>query len=290
MDKSTLTLQQALDLTYRDNWQHRRDKGACLMSQAKASITDLNVAAMDYAPSLPLAVHEVTPKLVRTVTAGWYADGLSPATITKRLNCLSVLGVNVEGLRPPEKTALKWWLRPEEEDRAVERLRRNGGLYPNQEHSLRLAIFIQWTTKTGLRVEESLRLTRSDFAEAFKAVCVPGLKTATSQATLPLSTDAQMAIYPLVRGSGFITGVPIFGLTYKELEAAWGQLRAHMGWPPEATLKALRRSAARYLHVDCGMPLDLVRCYLRHEKIETTLGYLRLTGGYSDAEFRKYLK
>ena len=43
-----------------------------------------------------------------------------------------------------------------------------------------------------------------------------------------------------------------------------------------ATLKALRRSAARYLTVG-GMPLDILRQYLRHNSVATTMGYLRLT-------------
>lgn len=228
-------------------------------------------------------VQQIDPDMVRNATTQWYLLGLSPATITKRLNCLSVLGVCVEGLRPPEKTALKWWLRPEEERAALNLLEDTWG-----DVGLAVGAFIAWTTLTGLRIEESLRLTPSSFSNDFDAVTVPGLKTATSQATLPLSTSAAEIAESRF---GSLMGPPRgWELDYKRLGAAWCQLRAAMGWPPEATLKALRRSAARYLHVDCGMPLDLVRCYLRHEKLDTTLSYLRLTGGYSDAEFRKYLK
>ncbi len=38
-----------------------------------------------------------------------------------------------------------------------------------------------------------------------------------------------------------------------------------------------------------GMPLDMVRLYLRHGSMETTMGYLRLTGGYEEGEIRRYL-
>jgi hypothetical protein len=37
------------------------------------------------------------------------------------------------------------------------------------------------------------------------------------------------------------------------------------------------------------MPLDVLRQYLRHENIKTTEEYLRLTGGYSEAEMRRWL-
>lgn len=287
---TTRTLQEALDITYRDNWQHRRDKGACLMSQAKAAIKTIEAySPLTLFPIIggkpgytSLKVSDVTARDVRDATSMWYADGLSPATITKRLNCLSVLGVCVEGLRPPEKTALKWWLRPEEEERAVVWLMtRRGGL---RDIPAWLASFIRWTTKTGLRVEETLRLEWGHIDGT--SVMVPGLKTASSQATLPLSTAAIKVLDNLPGGP---TG-QVFPMTYKELMEAWAFLRADMGWPPEATLKALRRSAARYLHVDCNMPLDMVRQYLRHENIETTMGYLRLTGGYGTEEMRRYLK
>jgi hypothetical protein len=38
------------------------------------------------------------------------------------------------------------------------------------------------------------------------------------------------------------------------------------------------------------MPLDMLRQYLRHESIWTTMGYLRLVGGYDKDEMRKFLK
>lgn len=276
----SLTLQQALDITYRDNWQHRRDRGASLWSQARAACV-----AFDIFVSAPCAVGDITPAMVRLVVAKWYKDGLSPATITKRLNCLSVLGVNVDGMRPPKERKLQWWLRPEEEEGAVAYLcTRQGDMKWQDPGANLLADFIAWTTRTGLRIEESLRLEWAHISNA--TVMVPGLKTASSQATLPLSTAALRVLNGIPGGP---TGL-VFPITYEELEGAWRRLRADMGWPKEATLKALRRSAARYLHVDCNMPLDMVRQYLRHENIETTMGYLRLTGGYGTEEMRRYLK
>jgi integrase len=84
----------------------------------------------------------------------------------------------------------------------------------------------------------------------------------------------------------------VFPITYTELNGVWQICRTHLAEQdnPLATLKALRRSAARYLHVTKGMPILLVRDYLRHSDVETTMEYLRLTGGINDAEYRRYLK
>jgi len=57
---------------------------------------------------------------------------------------------------------------------------------------------------------------------------------------------------------------------------------------PIATLKALRRTAARHLTVN-GMPTETVRKYLRHSNIQTTLGYLDLVGGYTTKEQHRWL-
>lgn len=277
---STMTLAEALEHTYRTRWAHARDGGRCLYSQADQAVKGLNALHFVYGRGTVPRVNDIEPADVNAVTSQWYAQGLSPATITKRLNCLSAMGVSVSGMRPPKERNLKWWLRPEEETQAVVWLRRfpDG---PNRMRS-RLADHIEWTTKTGLRVEETLRLTIKDFGPDFTTVTVPGTKTASSQATLPLGSIAQEA-------GERIMGWPT-PTTYGDLEAAWRQLREAMGWPQAATLKALRRSAARYLHVDCGMPLDLVRAYLRHENINTTLSYLRLVGGYNVDEMRRYLR
>lgn len=287
----TQTLAQALKLARDTRW---RDNDSCY-SQAK-------IAAMHVAQAKCTALHhygtpsaseigrvempevlvsKITEREVRDATAMWYRSGIAPATINKRLNCLSALGVNVNGCREKLKPALKWWLRPEEEERASKWLRDHNYFTVDR--------LIRWTTHTGLRIEETLRLERQHFGASFTTVTVPGLKTATSQATLPLGPIPRNLV-----GSYFwdnATMVKLCPTSYDTLKRTWNQLRDAMGWEGNGvTLKALRRSAARYLHVDCGMPLDMVRHYLRHEDLETTLGYLRLTGGYGTEEMRRYLK
>ena len=150
-----------------------------------------------------------------------------------------------------------------------------------------LADFIDWTVWTGLRVEESLRLRRSSFANGFRSVTVPGLKTLGSQATLPISSDATALAKRIFAGSS--GDALMFPVCYRQLSRRWRVVMKTMGVDhPMATLKALRRSAARYLTVG-GMPLDILRQYLRHNSVATTMGYLRLTGGYGENEMRRWL-
>lgn len=275
------TLKAALEHAYETRWCHARGDGKAIMGQAKLACFTV-AHALD--PRWPeearleqTTVAEVSPKAVQEATRVWYHQGLSPATITKRLNCLSVLGVNVGGCRPPKDRKLKWWLTPEEAKKAKLKLTTEWAVQPS---GIALWNHIQWTILTGLRVEETLALTYESFSSDLRAVNVPGLKTPTAQATLPLSEEAWEAGMDLINTRW---------TDYKPLAAEWASLRTAMGWPPEATLKALRRNAARYLHVDRGMPLDMVRQYLRHEDIETTMEYLRLAGGYRLDEMRRYL-
>lgn len=302
------TLKEAFDHACHTRWAHTR--GRTLESQARNASDDVAIIICKRKGITPegrfvsadiVTVAEVRESDVQLATRDWYADGLAPATINKRLNCLSVMGVKVAGCKVKEPNALKWWLSPQEELRAGQWLRNVG--YATIPDADLLWAYIQWTTRTGLRVEESLRLTWASFGITKETdgrimvpigdhgVMVPGLKTATSQATLPLGKEAAAVMDRRFKHETTYGGsAPPFPLTYEELLAAWDILKAAMGWPKEATLKALRRSAARYLHVDCGMPLDMVRQYLRHEDIKTTMGYLRLTGGYGTEEMRRYLK
>lgn len=280
------TLDQALSRVWEHDWRHRRS-GPTLRSQAETAIKALG---SHHHPAI------IESRAIRELTSMWYEDGIAPATIQKRLNCLSKLGVNVEGCKVAVPKQLKWHL-PEDMKPHVTAWLHDGRLTVWDV----VADFIEWTTLTGLRIEESLALDLGHFNMHFTEVSVPGTKTGSSQATLPLSSKAQRVAERChnrqAPGDKGYVKYMFFNsdghrLAYEELLEVWNEVRKAFGWQddPTATLKALRRSAARYLHVDCGMPLDMVRQYLRHESINTTLEYLRLTGGYGTEEMRRYLK
>ena len=121
---------------------------------------------------------------------------------------------------------------------------------------------------------------------------MPGLKTSDAQATLALSDMASHVARSRFGATRecLDPSFPFFHIPYANLAREWDRVKREVGIThPGATLKALRRTAARNLSLR-GMPLDMIRQYLRHEDIQTTMGYLRLTGGYSTEEQRQWLK
>lgn len=248
----------------------------------------------------PLAVEEITPDDVRKCIAIWRdRDRLAQTTINIRLSVLTILGVSCEGLWLSVRLPPKWWLAPEKLARLVAWLREE---CPFAEAAL-VADYVEWTAWTGLRVEETLRLAWGDVrldlrpgdaADGevlnFSEITVPGTKTKGAQASLAIGLIPALVLQRRLaaradEGSGLV-----FPISYGRLRTLWQQCRAFLGVvdTPLATLKALRRTAARNLTTK-GMPTEILRNYLRHANIETTMGYLRLVGGYSTAEQRRWL-
>lgn len=300
------TLGQALNETARERWEGRRCYQPT-MSQALIAIEalggeDVRVASID-------------AEKVKALTRKWLAAGTAPGTVNHRIRTLSAMGVSVTGAWARRTRALKWYLTDEQYERMVELLTpkegevRRGAVvgsvgegrftFPihhlpretreNRENRIFLQ-YAAWARETGLRVEESLRVRRSHFSDHFRSIKVPGTKTAGAEATLPLSTAAQAIAARAFSGRDGVD-VPMFPLSYTTLGEIWRRVRAALGITDKgATLKAFRRSAARQLHAQQGMPLDILRQYLRHGDVQTTMGYLKLTGGYSEEETRRWLR
>ena len=186
-------------------------------------------------------------------------------------------------------------------------------------HSRLTADFIEFQVNVGMRVEEALRLTWADVQLAFERdgagsvvsrseITVPGTKTERAQASLAINLVAALLLQRRHEERGSWAGATVtfrdpgqptrvvngsalvFPIHYDQMHDCWKHCRNFLGVGdnPLATLRALRRTAARNLTTK-GMPLDILRQYLRHGSIETTLGYLRLVGGYSVVEQRKWL-
>ena len=230
-------------------------------------------------------IEAMTKGHVLRAISQWQAHGLAPQTINRRLLALKATGLPVEtldGLTQAIPKALKWWLSPEAQKTLQEHL--------PADHLM--LDYIEFITEVGLRVEEALRIERKHFTGWDKdhlEITVQGLKTTNSMATLPLPLKASAVVRKRLASSP--PDARLFPVTYTQLADLWDECRKHLGEEgnPTATLKALRRSAARNLHATKGMPLDLVRHYLRHEDVKTTMSYLRLTGGYKTEELLQWL-
>lgn len=272
-----MTLDGAIDHTAKTRWYGNRG--------LKSTLSQVTIAVATLRKIDPLVnvVTDVTRSHLLQAVAMWQAQGLAPATITRRLQCLSAIGVPLCGVHVRTPKRPKWWLNPEVQAQLVH-------CKSVKPATLRLFCdYVDWTVHTGLRVEETLRLVRSDFADNFTRLLVPGTKTNMANSALPLGADAAKIARDRLDGQPFNT--PMFDISYDRLAHVWEALREEMGLAgrPGVTLKAFRRTAARYLHYDRKMPLDLLRQYLRHENINTTMEYLRLTGGASEDEMRRFL-
>lgn len=291
------TLDEALKEAIAARWDGRRCEKTN-ESQARKALEAVAMQALGIR-RLPshdflheVSVEAITKTHIRAAVKLWAAEGLAQGTIHKRLCCLSVTGIDVKGCYTAKPRTLKWWLKPHDEAHLAAWMdaRKEAGRATDNE--LITWDLVCWALRTGLRVEESLRLTRKD---CFKrpdgkwSITVPGKKTNDSQATIPISQEAAAI---LERRMVQATGRLVFPISYDLARRCWQVFRGEIGAldEPGATLKACRRNAARTLHVSNGMPLDMVRQYLRHENVETTLGYLRLTGGYGEEEMRSWLR
>lgn len=272
-----MTLEGAIDYTSRTRWYGMRSRPTAV-SQATIAVADLKKNC----PTISV-VSDVSKDHLLAVVAQWQAHGLAPATIRRRLFALSAIGVELHGVNVRSPKRPKWWLSPEVQTQ----LTTCTSLSPHFLGEFR--VYVEWTILTGLRVEESLRLVSSDFGQDFTRLLVPGTKTTSANTALPLGERAAELARQRLAGKPFNT--PMFDISYRRLLRKWQKLREEMGLEgnPGATLKSFRRTAARYLHYDKGMPLDLLRQYFRHKNISTTMEYLRLTGGASEDEMRRFL-
>lgn len=183
---------------------------------------------------------------------------------------------------------LQWSLSPPRRRALLAHLDSNGSA-----DALAFRDYIEFVSLCGLRVEEAMALTTRDVVLDSKrprislpapggvgTVCLPlpaaaaGILSRRARAVREAVARGELAA-----GEGRFWPRPI-----RWAGDRWRACRVMIGATrePTATLKALRRSAAAYLHLELGMSLAQTSRYLRHRHVETTREYLRVTGGHSD--------
>lgn len=231
-----------------------------------------------------MAFHAISTDDMLAYVAWLQAQGSGPSTCRKRIASLAVVVRLAHDARPqlskvavlPKVTvrqpvAPRWWLTPEAHAELREWLDMVG--------RYELRTFVDWTCATGLRVEETLRVTRHHVFGLDgdrPTIIVPGTKTTSSSVTLPLS-DAAAEIASAALGV-HLSG-HLIEASYRSLLADWQAARRFLGVTdiPTATLKSLRRSYAARL-ASRNVPTEVIRQAMRHSLITTTQGYLNLTG------------
>lgn len=201
---------------------------------------------------------------------GWRSDEWTKEEFAAWLSKIKLPGV-------PKKR--KWWLNPDLKPKVLDYFATAG--------EGECVDFVNWTTTTGLRIEETLRCERSMFhgiATDKVWLLVPGTKTNDAQREVPLNAEGceianrRLALNPR-----------LFTMPYHELAGLWNDCRTALGIDhPSATLKALRRSYARQ-QAGKGTPSYVLQKLMGHASFSTTLEYLRLTGGeFTRDELEKY--
>ncbi|MEW6121261.1 MAG: site-specific integrase [Pseudomonadota bacterium] len=241
---------------------------------------------------------EVTTADVAAMVAHFTRQGNAPRTVKSKVGLLRMVFEAAAEADPPLASkampkrrvavpkTLKWWLTPEDQLRLTSWLRARG-----RRNDEVMADYIDFACTTGLRVEEALRLTSPMFlglGTDKPSLSVPGLKTSTSQRTLPLYPLAAELALRLVEQAG--QRGRLFPVSYRALQRVWVECREHLGLADMSTctLKALRRSFGR-VATESGMPTEILRDYYRHASLKTTSEYLMLIGGYETERIRQWV-
>jgi integrase len=302
-----------------------RSSGICLRAAIDAALSEhfchlrnlktaKGFAAAIVARSPPgMKLEEITTDWLRQFVKSCTAAGNLPSTINLKLSFVSVLFDHHKAILPreagrpykpeipwvPKRHDVKWWLTPHMEPKVTAWLR---------ERALTdFAEYVEWTCRTGLRVEESLRVQRCHFDAEQRTLSVPGTKTVMAQRVIPLYTEAYNIAHRRLIVTHAADNDYLFNLAptlrfpdrclrmsaearekqriyrnYDRLNDVWSMVKDAFGLQGNktATLKALRRSFAR-VATDNGMPTEILQRYMGHEIIETTLDYLKVVGGYN---------
>lgn len=260
----------------------------------------------------------ITTKDMRDFIASCRSKGNSDSTLNVKLSVYSAMFTFFapelgDDFRAPDipwvkkSRASKWWCRPELADAIVSWLRERG--------RDTTADYILFVTHSGCRVEEALKLQREHFDFDANLMTIPGTKTDGSHRVVPMFTVARDIA---LKRFGDTTNRQAFlfsftdddtayfrewcrGKTpdeisrerttrhYRPLRRQWSAIRFAMKiTDPTATIKALRRTFGVYATRN-GMPTETLRMYYGHDDIETTQGYLKVTGGNDPEAIRKWV-
>lgn len=244
-------------------------------------------------------------------------DGCKPSTINKYLSVLSVLFDKANEMetqenerrkklfkplasmvtkptirRLKEQRVEKWWLPEEDFKNLISWLRSPTVAAPGSAmYDLRchFADYLTVLVRQGLRPMEGLRLSVHHVTLG-DGIKVPGTKTKDAEATIPMYASCRETFQRLLEGALKAGRYELFTLDYETARVLWNECRKYLGVEdiPTATLKALRRTFANEA-TKKGMPTAVLQKVLRHAGIDTTEGYLRLTGGGLVEESRKYM-
>lgn len=189
--------------------------------------------------------------------------------------------------RQPVRIQEKWWLRPEDLERATKWLE-------EERRDPLFADFIRIVAYQGFRTEEAIRLrtrhfTGLDTDEPW--VKVPGTKTEKSQGSIAVFELARPTVERCIERCEKHRWELLFPITLGQARERWQEVREFLGVTDvkTATMRALRRTFAHYANLS-GMPTRTLQMVLRHSSITTTEMYLHLVGANEAGQAREYMR
>ena len=262
------TLQEALDATITDVWQHRKAE-ECLVRNGNQVVEILG-------GSRP--VSSVGAAEIRAVISTLQKTGKSNGTINRKLAALSKILKHAAEIgmmqsapivrKLPERQGRIRYLTPEEEAEFVAQLKHLG--------RPRMADLVVFLADTGCRVGEAVRLRWEDISEAW------GRKVATiweskggSSRSIPLTKRVGQLLDALSLhdpGDG-----PFTAVNQDSFNREWALVRERLGKSGDHQLvpHALRHTCASRL-VQRGVEILTVKELLGHKTLAMTLRYAHL--------------
>lgn len=286
------TLRQAADLALETHW-----RGTAYYQQVEPVVA-LIVAFMERERKRSDLDEITSEDLDAYIRYCFEERNASANTVNHHLSALSVINAVALDRKPPlctgrlpikrvrVKRLEKWWLRPEDQERAVEWLRGQAEFV--------FADYLETLAFQGLRVAEGLRLRErhiTGLSGPSPRLKVPGTKTEKSEQSIPVFPQAAPVLERSIERARTLGWDRLFPMSWRQANGTWQQVRAFLGVQDTrtATLQAVRRSFAHYAN-ERGMPTKTLQQVLRHETITTTDKYLQLVGGTDAESARRYFE
>lgn len=256
------TLGQAIDYTTDRRWAGTRSE--------RSAVPAARAALQQWPPERQL--HTIDRLEIDAWVGKLRAAGNSPATINRKLSALSAVmstahdcgGLPVKPKLPHQREGVKRirFLSADEEAAVVATLRA-------WDLPL-LAETVIVLVDTGLRVSELLSLKRDQLDLKTGLLTIWATKT-----DHPRSVPMTRRVREIMEGRRTLP--ELFPIRYTHLQKHWQQVREHLGFAddPHFVIHVLRHTCASRL-VQRGVPLAVVKEWLGHSNIQTTMRYAHL--------------
>jgi len=267
-ESSGLTLKQAYDKAYREFWS---------INSKSPETYDHNWKIIEEILGGNTLLDDIDRTRLSTLVSTMIDKGYTLATINRKLSLISkILTLAVEWgelsntpkiPRMKERGGRIRWVSDKEETLITTVLRDKGDYY-----RCLMASFVEFLRDTGMRLSEGLSIEEKDIDLA-KGVIYVWENKADHPRMVPMTDRVKGIIEDRLR----FGNKPFGGLTKDKCEHYWNWAKERIGLSDDKdfVIHALRHATASRL-VNAGVDLMLVKEFLGHKSIQTTMKYAHL--------------